>query len=205
MLKIGVTGGIGSGKSTLCHHFEQSGVAIYNSDKQAKRLMTSDKQVVSEIKRLFGDDAYCGDGELNRDHISQQIFFSEQKLEALNAIVHPAVRCDFLAWVEQQALNSEQSYVILESALIFDSEIEDIVDRSVAVLAPMELRVMRVVNRDGITQDEVEARMLAQLTDEEFHQRADYTVVNIIEEDLAGSAQRLDQIFKKLAADGVGA
>ncbi len=198
MLKVGVTGGIGSGKSTLCHHFELSGVPHYNSDRRAKELMTGDATVISQLKSLFGEECYTSDGELNRPYISQQIFFSEEKLEAINSIVHPAVRADFLAWAESQG---DVPYVILESALIFDSEMESVVDCTVAVLAPMELRVMRVVNRDGLAQDEVEARILAQLTDEEFHERADYTVVNIVEEDLAGSAQRLDQIFKKMAAD----
>ncbi|MFI3270009.1 MAG: dephospho-CoA kinase [Rikenellaceae bacterium] len=205
MLKIGVTGGIGSGKSTLCNHFVQSGVALYNSDRRAKELMTSDKQVIKELKALFGDEAYTSSGELNKAYITQQIFFSEEKLEVINSIVHPAVKRDFLAWADMQSELTDQPYVILESALIFDSEIEDVVDKTVAVLAPMELRVMRVVNRDGITQDEAEARILVQLTDDEFHERADYSVVNIIEEDLAGAAQRLDQIFKKLASDGVGA
>ncbi len=199
MLKIGVTGGIGSGKSTLCRHFEQSGVPLYNSDRRARELMTGDARVVAELKALFGDEAYEQSGELNRDYISQQIFHSEQKMDGINSIVHPAVRRDFLSWVEGQV---GQPYVILESALIFDSEIEDVVDKTVAVLAPMELRVMRVVNRDGLTQDEVEARILAQLTDDEFYERADFTVVNIIEGDLAGAAQRLDQIFKKLAVNG---
>ncbi len=205
MLKIGVTGGIGSGKSTLCNHFVQSGVALYNSDRRAKELMTSDKQVIEELKALFGDEAYTSSGELNKAYISQQIFFSEEKMEGINSIVHPAVKRDFLAWTDMQSELTDQPYVILESALIFDSEIEDVVDKTVAVLAPKELRIMRVVNRDGMRQDEAEARILAQLTDDEFHERADYSVVNIIEEDLAGAAQRLDQIFKKLASDGVGA
>ncbi len=196
MIKVGVTGGIGSGKSTLCNKFEEIGVPLYNSDRRAKEIMISDTAVVSQLKSLFGDECYMADGSLNREHISRQIFFSEEKLDAINSIVHPAVKSDFRRWAES---HDDVPYVILESALIFDSEIEDAVDHTVAVLAPMELRIMRVVNRDGFSQDEVEARMLMQLTDDEFYERADYTVVNIIEADLDGSVERLDQIFKRLA------
>ncbi len=198
MLKIGVTGGIGSGKSTLCKHFGESGVPLYNSDRRAKELMTQSEEVVLQLKALLGAEAYTSSGELNRDYISKRIFSSEELLSAMNGIVHPAVRADFEQWAES---HMDQPYVILESALLLNSEMDSSVDYSVAVLAPKELRVMRVVNRDGLTQEAVEARIMAQLTDDEFHERADYSVVNIVEEDLAASAQRLDQIFKKLAAD----
>lgn len=202
MIKIGVTGGIGSGKSTLCNHFVMSGIPHYDSDRRAKVLMNSDEAIKSAIVELFGVEAYV-EGELNRPFLASQIFQDEAKREALNAIVHPAVRLDFLSWVDIQG--GDVPYVVLESAILFNADLANFVDYSVAVLAPEELRITRVVNRDGCTIDQAKSRIAAQMSDEELHTKADYSVVNIIEENLAGAAQRLDQIFKSFAFKANGA
>ncbi len=202
MIKIGVTGGIGSGKSTLCNHFVMSGIPHYDSDCRAKELMNSDEAIKSAIVELFGVEAYV-EGELNRPFLASQIFQDEAKREALNAIVHPAVRLDFLSWVDIQG--GDVPYVVLESAILFNADLANFVDYSVAVLAPEELRITRVVNRDGCTIDQAKSRIAAQMSDEELHTKADYSVVNIIEDDLAGAAQRLDQIFKSFAFKANGA
>ncbi len=196
MIKVGITGGIGSGKSSLCHHFRKSGVPHYDTDQRAKEMMVIDEALIMGIKGLFGDKAYCENGELDRAYIAQEIFSDDYKRQALNELVHPAVRRDFMAWADNQG---DVPYVIVESALLFNSGFNSLVDKTVAVLAPEELRIMRVVNRDGVTEEQVRSRMATQLSDDVIHKRADYAVVNIFEEDLEGAAQRLDQIFKKFA------
>ncbi len=193
MIKVAVTGGIGSGKSTLCDAFSRAGIPIYNADTEAKRLMNENEKLRSQIIATFGEESYTPEG-LNRTYLSKLVFSDEQQLAQLNSIVHPAVMRDFEMW---GMMHSESAlYVILESAILFESGFDKCVDISVAVLAPEELRVMRVVNRDGVTAEQVRARMAAQLTEEELNARADYTVVNIMEGEMDDTAQRLDQIFK---------
>ncbi|MFR9651683.1 MAG: dephospho-CoA kinase [Rikenellaceae bacterium] len=199
MYKVGVTGGIGGGKSTLCRCFADMGVPLYNSDQRAKELMVSSGELRSKIIELFGDRAYL-DGVLNRAYLAEQIFNNPELRESLNAIVHPAVRVDFVEWAESQV---GAPYVMMETAILFGAGLDKFVDTSVAVLAPEQLRVERAMSRDNITEEQVRARMATQLSDEELHQLAEYTVVNIFQEDLEGSAKRLDQIFKsKSKANG---
>lgn len=193
VIKIGITGGIGAGKSTLCRHFRDSGVPHYDSDRRAKELMTSNAGLRAKIIELFGADAYGVGGDLNREYLASEVFSDSKKRTALNGVVHPAVMRDFEAWADQQ---SDVPYVILESAILFDAELDSYVDSTVAVLSPEPMRLKRVIDRDGCTEDQVKARMAVQMCDDELHSRATYSVVNIFEEDLAGAAQRLDQIFK---------
>ncbi len=193
MIKVAVTGGIGSGKSTLCGAFSRAGIPIYNTDIEAKRLMTEDAKLRQAITNEFSDEAYNDQG-LNRQYLSSVVFSDPQKLTILNSIVHPAVMRDFEMWSMMHSEN--MPYVILESAILFESGFDKCVDLSVAVLAPEELRLMRVVNRDGVTAEQVRSRMAAQLSEEELNERANYTVVNIIEGEMDDAAQRLDQIFK---------
>ena len=127
MMKVGITGGIGSGKSTVCRLFARLGVAVYDSDAGAKRLMTEDAELRRRITDRFGAEAYA-DGTLNRTYLAGRVFSEAQALADLNAIVHPAVRADFAAWAEQQ----EGDYVILESALLFDAGFDACVDRTAA-------------------------------------------------------------------------
>ncbi len=195
MIKVGITGGIGSGKSTLCRHFRDSGVPHYDSDRRARELMNRDAELRTKIKELFGERAYDEYNEINRGYLAEQIFGDEAKREALNGVVHPAVMSDFETWCEKQEQTSAQ-YVLMESAILFEAKLESHIDLTVAVLAPAEMRLMRVVNRDGCTAEQAQARMDAQLSDDELHTKANYSVVNLFEEDMADSAQRLDQIFK---------
>ncbi len=196
MLKIGITGGIGSGKSTLIRHFADSGVPRYDSDSRAKVLMNSDREIKSAITELLGTDAYDSFGELNRGFVAERIFGDDTLRVALNAIVHPAVLRDLEEWSLRQG---DVAYVVVESAILFDAGFDSSVDLSVAVLAPETMRVERVVSRDGVFEEQVRARIAAQMSDDELHSRADFSVVNIFEEDLEGAAQRLDQIFKQEA------
>ena len=168
MMKVGITGGIGSGKSTVCRLFARLGVAVYDSDAGAKRLMTEDAELRRRITDRFGAEAYA-DGTLNRTYLAGRVFSEAQALADLNAIVHPAVRADFAAWAEQQ----EGDYVILESALLFDAGFDACVDRTVAV----------------------RLRIAAQTDDDTLSAKADYTLVNILESDLEPAVAELHRIF----------
>lgn len=190
MMKVGITGGIGSGKSTVCRLFALRGVAVYDSDAGAKRLMTADPDLRARISARFGAEAYS-EGELNRAYLAGKVFSDAQALADLNAIVHPAVRVDFAAWAQRQ----EGDYVILESAILFDAGFDGDVDRTVAVLAPQELRIERTCRRDKRDPEEVRRRIAAQMDDDVLSEKADYVVVNIFEEDLEPAVVKLDRIF----------
>lgn len=192
MMKVGITGGIGSGKSTVCRLFAQRGVAVYDSDSEAKRLMTESVELRQRIAGRFGAEAYAADGGLNRSLLAARVFTDPQALADLNAMVHPAVMADFAAWAERQS----GDYVVLESAILFEAGLEHSVDRTVAVLAPLELRLERTCRRDGCDREAVRRRMAAQMDDDTLCARADYTVVNIREEDLEPTVAELDRRFK---------
>lgn len=196
MMKVGITGGIGSGKSTLCRLFAQKGVAVYDSDVQAKRLMLDDETLHRRIEERFGAEAYL-DGSLNRAYLAQLVFVDPQALADLNAIVHPAVVADFAAWTAGQ----QGDYVILESAVLYESGLAATVDKCVAVLAPQELRIERTCRRDNSDSESVRRRIAAQINDDELSRRADYVVVNIFEEDLEPAVGRLDRQFRQEAAN----
>lgn len=194
MIKIGIAGGIGSGKSTLCRLFaDQKGIAHYDSDSRAQSLMRGDLR--EEIIARFGGESFVG-CELNRAFIAKTVFNDQQALAELNAIVHPAVIKDFEMWTQQQM----GDYVIIESAILFESGLDKCVDFTVVVLSPKELRLERVCERDGADKDDVLKRMAAQMDDDQMHSRADYCVVNIFDEDLASSVVKLDIVFRGKAA-----
>ena len=196
MIRVGVTGGIGSGKSTVCGLFADMGVAIYDCDSEAKRLMTECDEVRSRIVEVFGAEAYV-DGALNRSFLAEQVFSSAEQLAKLNAIVHPAVRADFKRWCEEHV---NEVYVMMESAILFDAGFESEVDVTLAVVAPRELRVMRVCNRNGMTPEQVEERIACQMSDDELHARANYTMVNISLDYLQSDVEAMDKILRREAS-----
>lgn len=191
MIKVAICGGIGSGKSTVCAMFAERGVAIYDSDSRAKSLMNNSEELRAQLIAEFGDECYNG-SELNRAFLASQVFSSTERLHKLNSIVHPAVRADFLAWAEQQ----QGSYCILESAILFESKFDELVDRVVAVLAPRPLRIERAMARDGVSRERVEERIRAQMSDDELVQRADFAIVNINLEDVEKDVAELDHRLK---------
>ncbi len=190
MMKVGITGGIGSGKSTVCRLFAQKGIAVYDSDAAAKRLMQEDGVLRRQLAGRFGEGTFRN-GVLDRAYLAGIVFADPQALADLNALVHPVVMRDFDAWAARQ----EGSYVILESAILFEAGLEGCVDKTVAVLAPRELRIERTCRRDGCGADQVVRRIAAQLDDDALSARADYVVVNIFEEDLEPAVVKLDRIF----------
>ena len=190
MMKVGITGGIGSGKSTVCRLFAQKGIAVYDSDAAAKRLMQEDGALRRQLAGRFGEGTFRN-GVLDRAYLAGIVFADPQALADLNALVHPVVMRDFDAWAARQ----EGSYVSLESAILFEAGLEGCVDKTVAVLAPRELRIERTCRRDGCGADQVVRRIAAQLDDDALSARADYVVVNIFEEDLEPAVVKLDRIF----------
>lgn len=194
MIKVGITGGIGSGKSTVCRLFAARGVAVYDSDAAAKRLMAGSLREAVEAR--FGQESYR-DGVLDRRYLADIVFRDREALQALDAIVHPAVMRDFEAWASEQ----QGDYVVLESAILFEAGLEKSVDLTVAVLAPEKLRIERTCRRDGTDAESVRRRIAAQMSDDELHARADYTIVNILEEELVPVVEQLDRLFRRQAAN----
>jgi dephospho-CoA kinase len=174
-MKIGITGGIGSGKSTVCKIFATLGIPIYYSDDRAKWLMEHNPELVAGIKALFGDEAYLNDGALNRPLIAAAAFNDANKLSQLNALVHPQVFADVHVWQNE---HSQYPYTLREAALIFESGVFRQLDKVITVYAPIELRLQRVIARDGTTEEAVKARMARQLSDEEKVRQSHYVIVN---------------------------
>lgn len=191
MYKVGITGGIGSGKSTVCAILAEFGVAVYDSDSRAKRLMNEDNTLRERLVERFGSNVYCAEG-LNRRYLAERVFGNPEELKALNAIVHPAVMDDFDRW----ALEQEGSYVVLESAILFEASLDRRVDVSVAVMAPEELRIERAMQRDGAQREQIVARMNNQISDEERVERAKYTIVNI---DIDNLRSDVEQLHRRLS------
>lgn len=172
MKKIGITGGIGSGKSTVCRVFALLGAAIYDSDREAKRLMNSDPRLTAQIRELFGPEAYQ-QGQLNRPFLASVVFHNPERLTQLNALVHPAVAANFAQWAEKQS----SPYVIEESAILFEAGVDRNMDETVAVVAPEALRIQRTCLRDHSDEAAVRARMARQMSDQERMARADHILV----------------------------
>ena len=191
MYKVGITGGIGSGKSTVCAILAEFGVAVYDSDSRAKRLMNEDNTLRERLVERFGSEVYCAEG-LNRRYLAERVFGNPEELKALNAIVHPAVMDDFDRW----ALEQEGSYVVLESAILFEASLDRRVDVSVAVMAPEELRIERAMQRDGAQREQIVARMNNQISDQERVERAKYTIVNI---DIDNLRSDVEQLHRRLS------
>ncbi len=194
MIKVAICGGIGSGKSTVCQMFAERGIAVYDSDSRAKALMNDSESLRAALVEAFGTECYV-DGSLNRPYLASKVFASEEQLAQLNSIVHPAVKDDFLRWAE----NQEGDYCILESAILFESGFDSLVDKTVAVLAPMPLRVARAMERDGASREQIEARIKAQMGDDELVARTDFAIVNIHLEDVAKDVEELNYRFKMMS------
>lgn len=196
MIKVGLCGGIGSGKSTVCNMFEARGAAVYSADDRAKELMCS-PQLSARLVEAFGQECYLADGSLNRSWLAAQVFGCAERLAQLNSIVHPAVRADFERWAAEQ----ECDYVVLEAAILFEAGFDSAVDVTVAVMAPRPLRLERAMARDGATRESIEARMAAQLSDEELASRANFSIVNIALEDVEKDVDELNHRFRVMSAN----
>jgi dephospho-CoA kinase len=174
-LQIGVTGGIGSGKSTICRIFKVLGTPVYDADLRARELMEQDKDLIESVRQSFGGSSYRNDGSLDRVFLAKATFGKPDALARLNALVHPRVALDFTDWSRRQT----HAYVIREAALLYESGSYKTIDKMVVVTSPRELRIQRVLLRDAHRSlADIEAIIASQLTDEEKNLRADFLIYN---------------------------
>ncbi len=195
MLKVGVTGGIGSGKTTVCRIFEVLGIPVYYSDERSKALLNTDVSLMEQLRSRFGHDIYTRDGVIDRRKLGARVFADEAELNALNALVHPAVFKDFDNW----ALLQRAPYVLKEAAILFESGSYLDCDYTILVKAPAALRMERVMLRDGLTGELVQQRMDRQMSEEEKERMADLFINNDGKELLIPQVLRLHELFMKKA------
>jgi dephospho-CoA kinase len=193
MLKVGITGGIGSGKTTVCRIFETLGIRVFYADTAAKQIMIEDAILMEGIKNTFGKESYFDNGVLNNKHIANIVFNNAEELAKLNALVHPAVFRAFDGWTA--ALPADTSYVLKEAALLFESGSYQLCDLNILVVAPEKLKLDRVMQRDGASADAVRARMDKQFTDRQKLKLADHIIQNNESESLIEQVLRLHQVF----------
>lgn len=187
---VGLTGGIGSGKTTVGKMFTELGIPVYDSDLEAKRLMQSSKKLKKAITELFGNEAYIDD-KLNKTYISTLVFKNQNLLKKLNAIVHPAVKKHFKSWTKKQGT----PYVIQEAAIIFENASHESYDKVILVTSPQSIRIQRVMNRDGYAEEKVRDRMQNQWEDARKAALADFVIENV---DIKKTKLKVRDIHKQL-------
>lgn len=187
---IGLTGGIGSGKSAVAQLFITHGIPVYIADIEAKKLMQS-QTILKKIKIIFGDSVF-DDKKINRAKLAAIVFKEPEKLAQLNAIIHPAVHEHFIKWVKK---HRDYPYIIKEVAILFETGGEKYCDKVITVVAPASLRLQRVIKRDNATEEAVLARMNNQWTDEQRILKSDFVIENI---DFEQTKQEVDEILKVL-------
>ncbi len=173
MLRIGLTGGIGSGKSTVARIFNVLGIPVYSSDDASKRLMVEDENLKNRIIEKFGNESYLN-GILNRKYLSAVVFSDQKKIKLLNSLVHPATIHDAELWMKKQ----NAPYIIKEAALIFESGSNKLLDFVIGVQSPAVLRIERAMKRDNLSREQIEARMKLQMDEDEKMQKCDFVIVN---------------------------
>lgn len=194
-LKVGITGGIGSGKSTVAKVFEVLGIPVYYADEAARRVMNEDEEVRKQIIQHFGASAYRNN-QLDRAYIGGQVFNNKQKLELMNSLVHPATIRDSENWMCQQTT----SYAIKEAAIIFESGTQDQYDYIIGVTAPVPLRILRAMKRDGLTRDQVLARMEKQIQDVIKMRLCDFVIYNDEQQAIIPQVIKLHENLLKLSS-----
>jgi len=173
MKKIGITGGIGSGKTYVASVFQSLGIPIFNADIQAKKIMTSSGKLIKLVKEEFGNDIYK-DSDLNKEKLASIVFSNSDKLQKLNSLVHPIVKEEFNNWCKKQT----SPYVIKEAAILFESNSHIGLDAVICVSAPLDLRMKRLLNRDDYSEKEIKKRIENQISQEEKEKLSDYIIVN---------------------------
>ena len=173
-LKIGITGGIGSGKTIVCEIFKLLGVPVFQADFVAGKLINSDAVIRSELISRYGNDIYQTDRKVNREKLAGIIFNDDAELEKVNKIIHPFVRNEFMNWVK----NQEAEYVIHEAAILFESGFYKMMDAAILVTAPEEMRIERVIKRNGLTRENVLSRIAKQWPDSEKRKFATFELIN---------------------------
>lgn len=177
MIKLGITGGIGSGKSLVSRILTALGVPIYDSDAESKRLTATDAGIRSQLCSLVGSQVYDAEGRLNKQVLASYLFCSDEHAAQVNAIIHPVVKADFRKWAERRA-GEGHPVCAIESAILFEARFLDVVDKVLVVSAPVEVRVERTMRRDQASREAVLARVNRQMDDAERESRADFVIVN---------------------------
>ena len=190
MIRIGITGGIGSGKSVVSRLMRLLDVPVYISDEESKRLVATDEAIRKELTSLLGPEVYVG-GSLNKPFLAAYLFSDENHAARVNAIIHPKVKDDFRQWVKR---HKDSPVVAMESAILIEAGFTDVVDRVVSVYAPKEVRLRRAMLRDGVSREAVESRMGHQMDDERKRDLADYVVTN------DGESPLIPQVLSLLAS-----
>ncbi|WP_026449825.1 dephospho-CoA kinase [Aequorivita capsosiphonis] len=191
MKRIGLTGGIGSGKTTVAKMFSKLGVPVYIADTEARKLTNSSKTIRRELTELLGEEAYL-EGVLNRKFVADKIFNDKALLEAVNGIIHPKVAAHFNAWAAKQ----KSAYVIQEAAILFENGSYRNFDAIILVTAPKEIRIARVMARDNASSHEIEQRVSNQWSDEKKEKLADFIIENI---DLEATQKRVENLHRSLS------
>lgn len=176
IIKIGITGGIGSGKSYISELMCKKGIPVFDSDSEAKSLMIRDHKIISSLKALLGEDAYIN-GEINKPLMISYIFSSPENTEKINSIVHPRVKEEFISWSEEKN-NEGYNIVAIESAILFESGFDSIVDKIVTVHAPLETRISRVIKRDNTTREKILDRIKSQIDESLKLEKSDFIIEN---------------------------
>lgn len=195
VLKIGLTGGIGSGKTTVAKIFELLGVPVYYADEASKRLYHTNKELKAGLKKHFGDDVYTND-ELNRSKLAAIVFNDAEKLELLNTLVHPLTIKDATEWMQQQTV----PYIIKEAALLFEAGSARDLDHIIGVSAPKPLRIKRVMEREGISREDVLSRMQRQMDEETKMLLCDFIIKNDEQELVIPQVMALHEKFLEMSA-----
>lgn len=174
-IKLGITGGIGSGKSVVSHLFRIMGIPVYLTDDEAKRLTNEDAEIRRELTDLVGAEVYLPDGTLNRPYLATYLFANETHATKVNSIIHPRVKRDFIQWTEAHA---HHPVVAVESAILIEAGFTETVDQIVMVYAPLELRLQRAMLRDNASEEQIRNRIQRQMSDEEKCQKAHQIIIN---------------------------
>ena len=175
MLRIGITGGIGSGKTTVCQIFEKIGIPVYYADPRARELMYRNKELKLKLKSILGSNSYHKNGRPNRPYIANKIFNNQELLHRVNSLVHPAVHADANQWMK---MHKSHPYILYEAALLVENGSFKNMDRNIVVTAPEKLRIQRVMKRDKLSEDDVIERLKNQLPEEQKIKIADFIIVN---------------------------
>jgi dephospho-CoA kinase len=191
---IGITGGIGSGKSTVAEIIEEFGYPVYYSDDLAKEIVNNDAELQLKIRALLGDEAYDASGRYDRAFVAQKVFDNVNQLNQLNSLIHPAVKKDFERWVEDQ----DETFLFKETALLFELKLHEACDRSILVTADDEIRIRRVMERDNKTTGQVQAIINRQMPENEKAAMADFVIFN--NEGFAELRNATNLVLKQLAA-----
>lgn len=192
MLKIGVTGGIGSGKSTVCNIFRNLGVPVFDSDQASRDLVNEDPAIKSALRKTFGSDMFFQDGNLDRKRLARLVFNNPPELEKLNAIIHPVVFGKFEEFCEK---NKKSKYLIKEAAILFETSTHKNLDKIINVYAPKELRIERVLKRENTSREQVEKIMRFQYSDEVKNKLSDYIIVNENIDDLLPQVMEIHEFL----------